>query len=214
MGYFHKIFNSDIFVLFDDAKYSKNSYINRNKIKIPDGELWLTVPVTKESHNLSIKYVKIADNNWRGSHLKNIINYYKKTDYFHELETLFYKIYKSDWIKLNELNEFIIKNICSELMIETNILKSSDLNIKDEINICSICEKLNADAYLSGIGGKKYMEEKGLLDCFNKFGIDVKYQKFEFPIYKQKYGDFIPNLSIIDTLCNIGIDKTYSLINA
>ena len=33
IGYFHKIANSDVFIILDEVQYSKNSVANRNKIK-------------------------------------------------------------------------------------------------------------------------------------------------------------------------------------
>ena len=45
IGYFYKIAKSDIFVLLDDVQYTKNSFINRNRIKTLKGVDWLSLPV-------------------------------------------------------------------------------------------------------------------------------------------------------------------------
>lgn len=45
LGYFFKIAKSDCFVFLDDVQYSKNSFINRNKIRSGNEEKWLTCPV-------------------------------------------------------------------------------------------------------------------------------------------------------------------------
>jgi len=42
---FDKINKSDIFVFYDIAQYTKWDYHNRNKIKWPNGEVLLTIPV-------------------------------------------------------------------------------------------------------------------------------------------------------------------------
>jgi hypothetical protein len=44
-GYFDFIASVDLFVIYDDVPYSKNSWRNRNRIKTPRGMEWLTVPV-------------------------------------------------------------------------------------------------------------------------------------------------------------------------
>ena len=36
---------ADVFVYLDTVQFEKNSFINRNKIKTPQGVLWLTIPV-------------------------------------------------------------------------------------------------------------------------------------------------------------------------
>ena len=71
LGYFHKISQSDVHVFYDDAEYSKNNLFNRNKIKTPQGEQWLTVPV--EYHNTQkINQTKITSNtNWQKKTLES-----------------------------------------------------------------------------------------------------------------------------------------------
>ncbi len=66
--------------------------------------------------------------------------------------------------------------------------------------LAAICESLGADTYLSGAGGRAYLD----LEPFNKRGITVKFQTFNHPVYPQRYGDFIPNLSLLDLLFNCG----------
>ena len=45
LGLFSKISSSDCFVLFDNVQYLPKEWMSRNKIKTPDGEIFLTVPV-------------------------------------------------------------------------------------------------------------------------------------------------------------------------
>src|SRR5438876_6902053 len=46
LGFFHKLANADVFVVYDTAQYSKQLGLhNRNRIKTPQGAQWLTVPV-------------------------------------------------------------------------------------------------------------------------------------------------------------------------
>ncbi|MDH5414101.1 MAG: WbqC family protein, partial [Flavobacteriaceae bacterium] len=67
VGYFHKIYNSDIFVLLDEVQYPKNSVANRNKIKSAQGDQFITVPITKKINNSSFftyKEATFAQKNW------------------------------------------------------------------------------------------------------------------------------------------------------
>ena len=45
LGHFAKIAESDVFVYLDTVRYSKWGWYSRNKIRTPDGWLWLVVPV-------------------------------------------------------------------------------------------------------------------------------------------------------------------------
>src|SRR3990167_8474438 len=45
MGYFDLMDQCDVFVLLDSVQFERRSWQQRNRIKTPQGELWLTVPV-------------------------------------------------------------------------------------------------------------------------------------------------------------------------
>lgn len=49
------------------------------------------------------------------------------------------------------------------------------------------------------------------LDLFNKAGIKCIFQDYIHPRYNQIFGDFIPNLSILDLLMNYG-EKSLDII--
>ena len=63
---------------------------------------------------------------------------------------------------------------------------------------------MGATKYLSGPGGRDYLNEK----IFEQNKIKVEYQKHDPVIYPQKYAkSFVPNLSILDLLFNMGSDS-------
>lgn len=59
---------------------------------------------------------------------------------------------------------------------------------------------LDADTYLSGYSGRKYIDQR----LFEKEDIKVRYYKFEPPVYPQLWGKFLYNLSTIDLILNCG----------
>ena len=84
-GFFHKAMLSDIFVIFDDVQYQKNSFINRNKVKTSNGETWLTVPikVKGKSRETLINEAEIDnEQRWRKKHLNTIKLNYSKSKYY------------------------------------------------------------------------------------------------------------------------------------
>lgn len=203
LGYFRKMVESDVFIMLDNVQYTKNSFINRNKIKTPQGDMWLTVPVAFKFGEL-INEVKINnESNWRKRHLKTLEMDYKKTEFFEQIVGLIEEIYYyKDWQNLCEFNTALVKSIAFYLGLDKKIVNASDLKVhgKSTELLIQIVKQVNGETYLSGSGGTKYQEE----DTFVREGIGLQYCGFVHPIYPQQWGDFIPNLSIIDLLFNCG----------
>ena len=92
------------------------------------------------------------------------------------------------------------------LKIDTPLYYESRIGTSLEATdrILELCEKLKADTYLSGSGGKDYLEE----EKFSRAGIKLEYQHFVHPQYRQQFvkqeGDFLPYMSIVDLLFNEG----------
>jgi len=208
LGYFHKIYSSEIFVFLDNVQYKKREYQNRNRIRTRDNSIWLTVPVlTNDNSYPNISDVRIDNSqDWRNSHWKSLYLNYSRALFFKKYSDFFEDLYKREWDKLIDLNICIIRHINTILGITTSMYLSSQLNIKAKgtERIIDICKSLQADTYLSGMGGKDYLEE----DMFKADSIKLVYQDFVHPIYTQlnmkDEKDFIPNLSIVDLIFNHG----------
>lgn len=206
-GFFYKMMKSDTFVFLDNVQYSKNSIINRNKIKTANGEMWLTIPVlTKNAFRQAINEVKINNTaDWSRKHLNAITQNYAKSQFFRDYQDKLTEIYTQRWDKLVDINKVFIKFIADCLDIKREFVTASGLGVSGESTdlLIGICKKLNADTYLSGRGGKKYLDE----EKFEAAGIKIEYTNFKQPQYEQLYGDFMPNLSTLDLLFNKGADS-------
>jgi len=194
-----------VHIFFDDAEYSKNNLFNRNKIKTANGWQWLTIPVNYKSDNL-INETKIDNTiDWQKKHWKTICLNYGQAKKFQSLAGTFNKFYQKDWKYLADLTIEMNTAICQMLKIKTKLIKSSKLKVigKGNVKLINLCKKVKANTYLSGQGAKIYMDDA----MFQRYNIKVKYQQFKSLIYQQLWGDFIPDLSIIDYLFNQGIPK-------
>lgn len=194
----------DNFVFFDDVDFTKRDWRTRNKIKTPEGEIWISVPVKKAPRGTKICEIQISqDDDWQKKHYKTIEQYYKKAKYFEEYKFLLEKIYlEKKWDNLSEFNIYTNLLIAKELGINTEFINSKDLNttgVKDD-KLIEICKKLNGDSYLSGPAAKDYIDN----EKFKKYGITLAYIKYEYPEYTQLYGKFNHYLSIFDVLFNCG----------
>jgi hypothetical protein len=203
IGYFYKIACSDCFVFLDDVEYTKNSFINRNKIKTPLGAQWLTLPVNYagNSHK-KINTMSIIDGQRSFQRiLKTLTMNYSKSINFKKYIEIFENIFNSNTSSLSEINILLIKKMLSELKINTKVLRSSELikvSGESTFRLASICKEIGGTTYISGFGGKNYQLE----DIFTNNGINSIIYNFKHPVYNQLWGEFISNLSIVDLLFN------------
>ena len=201
-GFFHKINQADIFVIQDDVKFVNRS--NRNKIISSSGYTWINVPIKKGHQSLPIMDVKINNEiSWRKINYKKICAGYNKAKFFHLYKDYFENLYNKEWKNIFDLNFETIKQVLSWLEIKVKIVIESELGVSGQSTerLVNVCKKLGADTYISGIGGKRYLDEK----LFEKNKIILKYQNYNPIRYLQHMSkSFIPNLSIIDLLANVG----------
>jgi len=209
LGYFDKIKRSDVFVFLDTVQFEKNSFTNRNKIKSANGPVWLTVPVIKTNHFEMIMKDMLIDNrsNWQKKHLNSIFLSYKKSPYFSDVFPKLEKLYSKSYEFFVDMSWDHLLFWLDFLGIDTKIVKSSDLGITSKKSdlVFDICKEIKADKYISGALGIDYLDT----DRFKESGIDVEFQNYVYPEYNQMFGDFIPNLGIIDFVMN---ESNYSII--
>ena len=208
LGYFDKIQNSDIHVIVDSAHFEKNSFINRNKIRSKRGEMWETIPVKTSGNygNLEIRRLEISQaRDWQRKHWHAIECNYRKCKYFEAYAEEYAKLYRQEWKSFMPFALRLLKIHLKHLDIETEIVRSSDLQAtgqKSEL-ILNICKELGATKYISGKLGKNYLKT----DDFVKNEISISYQNYRHPIYEQRWKGFIDNLAVIDLLFNEGTNS-------
>ena len=203
-GYFHRLMLADTFVFFDNTQFEKNSFINRNKIKNPRGAPWLTVPVSLKGHlEKEIREIEISGQAWRKDHWQAIELNYKKAKYWNKYSEKLKKFYEKPYSNIAEACFAQLKMFAEMLGVETKIIGASELkkfdSKKDDL-VLDICKELSADLYISGSQGKGYLD----LEKFKTQGVKVYFQDYQHPAYQQLWGEFLPNLSIIDLLFNEG----------
>lgn len=204
LGFFEQVCRCDQFVLFDDVQFDKNSWRNRNRIKTPEGPLWLTVPVRHRGHiGQTLLQTEITECTvWPRKHLNTLHAYYGKAPHFKRYIEGLAGIYRRKWVYLVDLDLALIFHLLEVLGITTPVLRSSELGItgKSTERLVTICKALKADRFYEGAAGQDYIEA----EKFAEAGIVLEYQHYEHPTYPQLYGEFIPYLSVVDVLFNCG----------
>ena len=198
LGYFDKARQADVFVLLDDVQFKKNEWQNRNKIKTPKGPAWLTVPVIHE-FGQAIREVKINNTaDWQRKSLATVSQSYGRAESFSQAASFLDTLFGRRWDRLVDINLFTIEWISRRLGVGTPMKLSSELQVQGQATerLVNLCRALGAETYLAGAGGHDYMD----LGLFERAGIQVRFQEYVHPVYKQLHGEFVSHLSAIDLI--------------
>ena len=203
-GFFHKLINVDTLVLLDDVQFEFD-LTNRNKI-ISKNNDWtrISIPTNKSNKFYPINKVEINNKiNWKEKNWKLIFDSYCDSPFFHIYEEYLKNLFSKDHKFLFDINYDALKKTLTWLDLKINIILSSSLKITGSgtERLVNICKILDSNEYVSGIGGKRYLNE----NLFNSNNIKLSFQNYSPITYTQhnsKY--FIENLSILDLLMNMG----------
>lgn len=211
VGYFDKIDQVDCFVLLDDVQFKKNEWQNRNRIKTATGWQWLTVPVLQRSSQ-RICEVRINPTvPWARKHLQALTSNYGSAPFFDLHRPFFEEVYAREWTLLLDLNMATITYLAEALGIRAKLVLASSLPVPPECEatdrLVAICQAVGGDTYLSGVGGRGYLDHTR----FEEAGIQVLFQAFRTSPYPQRFGTFVPDLSIVDLLFNCNGDSLHIL---
>lgn len=210
LGYFYKILHSEVFVLFDTVQYPRGKHFgNRNQVKTPQGAHWLTVPVRQRSELLTFREIPVdRTQSWAEKHWRTLEVAYARSPFFREFAPGLRHLYlEREWEQLTDLNQALLEFCMNALGVTARLVRASELGIEREgmdtgEYIFAILERVGANEYISGrgAGSQRYIQSQ----AFAERGIQLWYSEFAVPPYPQCWGDFIPDLSVLDVLFNCG----------
>lgn len=214
LGYLDKLARADVFVLLDTVQFKKHYFDNRNRIRTPDGWLWLTVPVLSRGRfGQPIRDVEInAGDRWQPRYWRSVELNYRRAPHFGRYAPFLAETFlQRDWKRLVDLNVHLIRWAAEQFGLERRFVLASDLGVEGAGSrlLADIVEKLGARTYLSGISGRDYLDEAE----FRARGIAVQYQAFHHPVYRQAHGSFEPRMAFIDLLMNHGPESGRLLLD-
>lgn len=222
LGFFDKMKMSDVFVIRDEVLFTASDYHHRNRIRINGNDnqnnpqcKWVKVPVEKVKDNIMHvpirKDARVKDKLWREAILHDLKASYGGSPDFPEIFSEVRDIIEKGHSKLLSINMDLIYFFMKKFEINTKIVLASELGLKPEHfqkgdasqDLVDICKHLGAETYLSGSGGKSYLD----LKKFEDVGINVEFQDFVHPTYQQMFPGFLPNMAAIDYLFCRNLDK-------
>lgn len=203
LGFWHKMKRSDKFVFLDDVQFQHGGMQNRNMIS---GNKWITVPVIHTGAPQAINRVKIFKGDpWGKRAMETLRRTYGKAPHFDEHQEFLKLLFEHPWSYLDNLNAAAIDYVFFRLLDDSVLTKgglfhASDLPLPANANlrIIRMCQQLEADVYLSGPGGKNYLDAKQ----FSDVGIRIEYTDFTPP----------DNLSVLHHLLTRSVDEIKGMI--
>lgn len=210
--YFKKVASSDIFVWMDAVQYQRKGLQNRNKVWSPQGELWFTLPVKKNSVDALISEMQLIEKNIGDKRWKTLeITYYKAPYWKVYADELYFLLCECEYRFLDEINWAFFSYVLFKFRIDTKVVRLSELNIaaKKSDLILQICQSQRATKYLSGMGGKNYLDE----DKFKDNSIEIDFVYSRMPEYPQFRSPQISNLSFLDTMMNCSHEEIVNYLD-
>lgn len=222
LGYFDLLDCADVFVFLDNVQIVRKTATTfdcRNRIKSTQGELFLACPIKKGEQKVNeiLFNTTLFDDsqNWRAKHLRSIEMNYKKAPHFEDVFSFISPLIQNNSTTVADLNCGIIQAIAPKIGIQTQFVKASelaDISGDKDIRLVNICRKLNGTRYLSPKGAHVYIEQHNPAGAFADTELDLIYQNYLPAAYPQLHGTFIPYLSILDLLFNVGFDNALDTI--
>ena len=199
--------------------FVKQTYRNRCLIATTQGIQALTVPIEKNEkikestvaidsqsndsslftlHSSLIKEIRISDHgNWRHIHWNALKSAYGESPFFEYYADDICPFFERKWKYLWDFNWEIMEKMCELLQIE---------NIRLKIENGSVTTNLQSSTFnLQPIDYRQVIQPKHPLPD-SDFTPKPYYQ-----VYQHKHG-FIPNLSVLDLLFNMGNESIFYLL--
>jgi hypothetical protein len=219
-GAFAMIARCDVWIFLDSVQFTRRDWRTRNRIKTPQGLLWLSIPVKQKGNYLApIDAIEIAEAGWAGKHLRRIEGAYRRGPGFIESIAAVREAYAAvaGETMLWRVNQRLTRAICAMLGVATPFLRDVDLLPRARLGaldptarLVALAAAAGANRYLSGPTAQSYLEA----DRFVARGIAVEWMSYAgLPRYRQLWGEFEPSVSILDPLLTLGPAKAREMLD-
>ena len=213
MGYIKQVCWPDVFVVLDNVQLEKQSWQTRNRIKGPNGPMFLTVP-TLTKGKLEQKICEARINNasdWRRKHTGTFVANYRKAPHFEEIMAAVRPLLEREWEMLLDFNLAVLRALCALMGFKPNLHFASEIEAPNEGRneyLINVCKHFGAERYVSNDGSAAYLEP----EKFARSGVTLEFMRYRHPEYAQLFGDFVSHLSVLDVLFNMGPKAAAELI--
>lgn len=216
ISYFQLAQSVDRFIFYDDVHFRKKSWINRNRINSSVGEILFTIPLSGASQNRLIKDIMMHDVEiFRERFLKTIKLSYHSAHFYKQGLEYMESCFGSHEMSIAKFSASTVENMFNLLGLEKQFLYSSE-KFPDTIGmgrterLIKIARENNAEFYHNSVGGMSLYS----YEDFSHAGVELRFIRSNEIKYQQTNGhQFLPNLSIVDLVMNIGLHNICDYMN-
>jgi len=215
IGYWQLIHAVDRFVIYDDVNYIKGGWINRNRILINEKPAYITVPLHQSSPNKCIYDITLQPGTfWRDKLVKMVEITYRKAPHFDEVFPVMEGLIRYEAQNLADYLTHQLLSLSAFMKIKTEFVATSrcyaNNGLSGQSRLLDINKREGATTYINPQGGQALYDA----EVFRHAGIDLKFIVMRPLTYRQGASGFFPNLSIIDSLMEIGPDEVRNHLDA
>lgn len=200
LGYFQLIRCADVFVIYDNIKYTKRGWINRNRILENGAAGLISLPLKKAPDSADIRERRIAEQFDHRHLVRRLSNAYRRAPQFPATMELLESLVQYPDDNLFAFLRNSIGGICGHLGIDTKIVTSSSVDANHALSgqdrVLDLCRALGASTYINPVGGVDLYDA----EAFAAKGIDLRFLRSPAIAYPQFSAPFVPMLSIIDVM--------------
>ena len=217
--WYQKLYRHEAVQIERWESFLKQTYRNRCLIATTQGIQALTVPVERGTSQ-QIKDIRISDHgNWRHLHWNALMSAYGESPFFDYYQDDIRPFFEWHWDYLFDFNEAIREKMCELLDIQPKVSFTEkftvyNLQFTDDNSAVSSADK-------EGLASKSTVNcQLSTVNSINDFrdAINPKHPQADpdfdpkpyYQVYQQKHG-FLPNLSILDLLFNMGPEGIFYL---
>lgn len=212
IGYFQLIQAVDQFIVYDNIKYTKKGWINRNRILHNGKDMMFSLPLKNDSDYLNVGERELTPDFNRNKLLNQVKVAYRRAPYFAQTFPLFEQVVHFEDANLFRFLHHSIVKTCEYLGITTEVKISSDIaidhSLKNQEKVIALCAAVGASTYVNAIGGMELYSKETFLEK----GIELKFIKSKPFEYVQFCDEFVPWLSIIDVMMFNSREETLASI--
>lgn len=200
IGYFQLINAVDLFIVYDNIKYTKKGWINRNRMLVGRSDSLFSIPLKKDSDSLNICERELATDFNRCKLLNQFKEAYRKAPHFAQTVDFIEQVLMNEESSLFGFLHACLLKTCERLGISTPILVSSTLNIdhsmQSQDKVIALCRAVGAATYINPIGGLSLYSQQSFVDQ----GLELRFLESGYLSYPQFGNEFVPWLSIVDVM--------------
>ena len=206
--WYQKLYRHEAVQIEQWESFQKQTYRNRCLIATTQGVQALTVPVERGTSQ-RIKDIRISDHgNWRHLHWNALVSAYGESPFFEYYQDDIRPFFEKRWDFLFDFNEAIREKMCELLDIQPKVSFSLEFKVYSLEMNTQVAEKSTINYKQSTINSITDFRET-IRPKHPQPDPDFEAKPY-YQVYQQKHG-FLPNLSILDLLFNMGTESIFYL---